>query len=102
MEDIKKLKEKVCIAIENAAELSTLEAIRIAELGKNGRITVLMKTLGQIDPAERKKVGQQFNELKNTISGLIEKRKLALEVGALEHKLAEEGIDVTLPVRPQL
>ena len=101
MEDIKKLKEKVCIAIENAAELSTLEAIRIAELGKNGRITVLMKTLGQIDPAERKKVGQQFNELKNTISGLIEKHKVALEGTELENKLAEEGIDVTLPIRPQ-
>ena len=47
-------------------------------------------------------VGKKLNELKNTILDLIEKKKRVLESSGIEAQLAEETIDVSLPVRPQL
>ena len=67
MEDTNKLKDEVESAVSRAENLGALEAIRIYELGKNGRITLLMKGLGQLGPAERRLVGKNLNELKNTI-----------------------------------
>jgi len=66
MEDTNKLKDEVESAVSRAENLDALEAIRISELGKNGRITLLMKGLGQLGPAERRLVGKNLNELKNT------------------------------------
>ena len=67
MEDTKNLKDEIEGAVVSAKDLEALERLRISELGKNGRITVLMKKLGQLEPAERKLVGKNLNELKNTI-----------------------------------
>ena len=102
MEDTNKLKDEVESAVSRAENLDALEAIRISELGKNGRITLLMKGLGQLGSAERRLVGKKLNELKNTILDLIEKKKRVLESSGIEAQLAEETIDVSLPVRPQL
>ena len=101
MEDINKLKEEIYPAIERAEGLSVLENIRVAELGKRGRITNLLKTLGQLDQKERMVAGKIFNELKNSVFDLIEKRREILENTEVEVQLAEERIDVTLPIRPQ-
>ena len=67
MEDTNKLKDEVESAVSRAENLDVLEAIRISELGKNGRITLLMKGLSHLEPAERKLVGKNLNDLINTI-----------------------------------
>ena len=46
MLDTESVRADVLAAIAGAADLDTLERIRIAELGKKGRITGLMKELG--------------------------------------------------------
>ena len=102
MEDTNKLKDEVGSAVSRAENLDALEAIRISELGKNGRITLLMKGLGQLGPAERRLVGKKLNELKNTILDLIEKKKRVLESSGIEAQLAEETIDISLHVIRQL
>ena len=43
MEDTNKLKDDVESAVSRVENLDALDAIRISELGKNGRITLLMK-----------------------------------------------------------
>jgi len=101
MEDLDALKAEIATSIESASDLNALEEIRIAELGKKGRVSGLMKSLGQMDPEERKTAGQQFNELKQAVAGLIEARKDKLENAGLDARLAEEQIDITLPTRPE-
>ena len=101
MENIDALKDEVAGAVDGAADLSVLENIRIAELGKSGRITCLMKSLGQMAPEERKEAGQRFNALKNTVAELIDARKMVLENAGIDARLIEERIDVTLPARPE-
>jgi len=100
MKNLDELKSEIEEAIHSAADLNALEDIRISELGKKGRVSGLMKSLGKMDPEERKTAGQQFNELKQAVAALIKTRKIDLENADLDASLAEEKIDITLPARP--
>ena len=101
MQDLEALKSELTAAIDGAGDLDALEAVRVAALGRKGSVTGLMKTLGQLDADQRKAAGQAFNALKDEIAEAIEARKTTLSASGLDARLAEEKIDVTLPVRPE-
>lgn len=88
-------------AITTAETLSTLEDIRIKSLGKNGSITLLMKELSSLSPDEKKATGQILNTFKSEIATLIEAQKEALSLKEMNEKLANEKVDITLPIRPE-
>ncbi len=95
------LKTELALLIEAANDLQALEQAKVAALGKKGRITDLMKTLGNLSPEERKSTGQALNELKDEIAALINKQEEALKRQALDAKLATETLDITLSARPE-
>ncbi|HEY7670276.1 MAG TPA: phenylalanine--tRNA ligase subunit alpha [Hyphomicrobium sp.] len=97
--DLQKLEAELLKSIADAGHLAGLEQVRIAALGKKGRISELMARLGSMAPEERKGFGQAVNDLKGRVSEALEARKSALEVEALNQRLANERADVTLPVR---
>jgi len=101
MNDLEALRTELTAAVAEAASSDALEALRVDALGKKGRVTQLMKGLGAMDPDERKAAGQALNALKTEIANAIDARKQDLAAGELEARLAEERIDVTLPVRPE-
>lgn len=86
-------------AVENASEIAQLEDVRVNYLGKKGQITDLLKTLGKMDPQERKAAGQVINQAKQSVQEQINVKREALVSEALTKKLAAETIDVTLPGR---
>ncbi len=100
MSDLAVLKSELLAAIEGAADTAALEAARVAALGKKGRLTELMKGLGELQGEARKAQGQALNQLRAAIEGALAAKKAALEAAALDAKLAAERIDVTLPPRP--
>lgn len=100
-QDIDILKDELTSLINGTDDLKTLDDARVAALGKKGRITDLMKTLGQMDPEERKEKGQALNVLKDEIAALIKSQEQKLKRQALADRLANETLDVTLPVRPE-
>lgn len=81
--------------------LAVLDELRVHFLGKNGLVTQQLKTLGTLAPEERKTKGAEINALKDQIALAIEEKKLFLEAQALELRLVNEKIDVTLPSRPE-
>jgi phenylalanyl-tRNA synthetase alpha chain len=85
--------------IGTAADLAAIESVRIAALGRKGRIPELMATLGSLPADQRKAFGQAVNGLKARISEALEARKAELERGELSARLVAEKADVTLPVR---
>lgn len=101
MESVDKLREELLAAVEAAADLDALEQVRITALGKKGRITDQMKGLGALDADRRREAGQALNALKDAVADALDARKAAMEGAALDARLAEERIDVTLPVRPE-
>jgi phenylalanyl-tRNA synthetase alpha chain len=99
MTDLEQLRLEIIEAAAVEASLDVLEILRVEALGRNGSITARMKELGALPAEERKAAGQALNAVKTEVSDAIDARKAALEALVLESRLAEEGIDVTLPVR---
>lgn len=99
MQDINKLQEAAYLAIEQAADINALEAIRVDFLGKKGKLTDILKSLANLSAEEKPKLGQWVNEAKREISSRIEDKMLLLKEAQLQQKLSDERIDVTLPGR---
>ncbi len=95
------LKAELTSLIAASSDLPSLEEARVTALGKKGRITDLMKTLGTLGPEERKETGAALNVLKDEIAGLIARQEEALKSQALDARLAAETLDVTLSPRPE-
>ena len=85
--------------IAAADTLESLDAHRVALLGRNGAITVMLKSLGALAPDERKARGAEVNRAKEAISDAIAARRTTLEQAALDQRLSSERIDITLPGR---
>jgi phenylalanyl-tRNA synthetase alpha chain len=97
--NLKTLESELLKDIAAAADLAALDAVRVGALGKKGRVSELMATLGSLPPEERRGFGQAVNDIKGRVSEALDARKAALEGDALSHRLANEQADVTLPVR---
>jgi phenylalanyl-tRNA synthetase alpha chain len=100
MSEIAALKTEIAGAVAAADSLESLDAIRVAALGKKGSVTALMKQLAVLPQDQRRAFGAEVNVLKDEIAGLIEARQNALRHAALSSRLANERVDVTLPPRP--
>jgi phenylalanyl-tRNA synthetase alpha chain len=83
-------------AMDEASSASDLDALRIRYLGrKEGRLTGVLRRLGELSPEERPAVGGRANQVKEVISGLLEAREAELASDGP----AAAGLDLTLPGR---
>ena len=99
MTDLATLEKSLLSEVNAAGDLAVLDAVRVSALGKKGRVSELMATLGSLPPEERKTFGQTVNALKSRVSDALDARKSFLESQALSARLATERADITLPVR---
>lgn len=84
-------------ALSNAADLATLEELRVRFLGKKGELTAILKQMGSLSAEERPAMGQLANEVRGFIEEKLAERAKTLGDTALEARLKAEKIDVTLP-----
>ncbi|MFD1189193.1 phenylalanine--tRNA ligase subunit alpha [Phenylobacterium conjunctum] len=101
MTDLTKLEADLSAAVAGAADLTALEAVRVAALGKSGSISELLKSLGGMSPDERREQGPRINGLRDRLQGAIAARKADLETAELDARLAAERVDLTLPAAPR-
>ncbi len=99
MQALDDLKAEATAAIESAEDSAALEKLRVEWLGKKGRVTDLLKSLGQLAADERPKVGAEINAVKQLLNEQIGERKETLQQAAIAAQLAAEALDVTLPGR---
>jgi phenylalanyl-tRNA synthetase alpha chain len=95
------LRDEAVAAAEAAADLASLDAVRVKYLGKKGLFTTQLRELGKLPAAERPAAGKEINLAKQALSGLIDQRRETLESAQLDAELAADAIDVTLPGRGQ-
>ena len=100
-ETLTSIRDELLAAVNAAADAAALDQVRVSALGKSGRITGLMKSLGTMPPESRKDFGRDVNLLKDEIAAALETRKRSFEGAALDARLTSESMDVTLPVRPE-
>ncbi len=99
MTDIEQLEASILDDIHAASDEATLESVRVATLGKQGSVSALLKTLGAMNPDDRRTRGAAINALKDRVGLSIADRKGILKASALDARLARETVDVSLPVR---
>ena len=98
-EQLEKIKSEALARIEASDALETLNDIRVAYLGKKGELTSVLKSMKNVAPEERPKVGQMVNEVRALLEEKLEETRLALAAKAREEQLKKEVIDVTLPAK---
>lgn len=105
MEERKARLEKI---LENSRErlkaidtIQDAEDVRIKVLGKKGELTEMLKSMGKMDPEERKEFGMAANQVRSEIEKMLDASFEQLKNKAKEVKFKMEKIDVTEPGKLQ-
>ncbi len=93
------IKVKAIQELENAQTGAEIDALRVKYLGKKGELTAILKQMGGLSPEERPIMGQLVNQAKAELEKLIGEKTELMKKAALEQKLKDETIDITLPAK---
>ena len=96
-EQLAKIRAEAISALESAKDAAALDALRVKYLGKKGELTGVLKMMGKLSPEERPVMGQLANDVRAALEQALEERGTALEAAALEQRLKDEALDVTIP-----
>jgi phenylalanyl-tRNA synthetase alpha chain len=98
-DDLERVVAEAIALFERAGSPAELEQAKARYLGKAGALTELLKGLGRLPAERRPEAGARINAAKLRVEEALERRRAALAQAALDARLAEEAIDVTLAGR---
>ena len=98
-EKLQSIKEQALSKIAEAQDINLLNDIKVSILGKKGELTQVLKSMKDVAPEDRPKVGQMVNETRAAIEAVLEENKEKMEKAIRAEKLKKEVIDVTLPAK---
>mgnify|MGYP002619613190 FL=1 len=98
-ERLQELAENARKRIEESDGPDKLNEVKVAYLGKKGELTAILKSMKDVAPEDRPKVGQMVNETRAKIEEHLEATRKKLEEALREEKMKAEVIDVTLPAK---
>ena len=99
MSDLDSLVATAEADFQAAATPADLENAKARFIGKAGRVTELLKSLGALSLDEKKARGAEINATKQRIEAALNARRQALADAELDTQLKAEALDVTLPGR---
>ena len=80
-----------------AADARQLQDLRVTYLGKKGRLTGQLKSLGAMAPEERREAGARINALRDELEQAFLARREEIRKDELNARLEAERVDLTLP-----
>ena len=95
--ELQMLAREVETALDEVSDGESLQALRVTYLGRKGKITALIRSVGSLPPEERPRMGQAANRLKKELEGRFERAEERLRREAEARKADAEAVDVTLP-----
>jgi len=99
MQELQQILDQALQQFAAISDETELEQVKAKYLGKEGRLTALLKGLGKLSAEERPAAGARINQVKQSIESALQQRRDALQQNRLVQKLAAEALDVTLPGR---
>ena len=96
-QQLEQIKAQAITALNDVTTPSALDELRVRFLGKKGELTAVLKQMGKLSAEERPVMGQIANSVRAEIEQKLEERKAQINAAALEQKLTDEAIDVTIP-----
>jgi phenylalanyl-tRNA synthetase alpha chain len=95
MDQLAQLESEGSAAIDRIASADDAERLRVELLGRKGRLTSVLRGLGQLAPGERPRIGAEANRVKQVLSERLEQRAAGLDGDAA----SAPASDLTLPGR---
>ena len=95
-EELQRLKAEAMARLEEISQAAELEEFRIKYLGRKGAFSGLMKQLGKVDPADRPRMGQLANSVKQEMEEAYAGRQEVLSGSGAS---VEANEDLSLPGR---
>ena len=84
--------------VSSVTSIPALEELRVAYLGKKGKVTFLLGKIREIPNEQKREYGQKINQVKTEIESTISALKEKLENEKVANEIAnEKKIDITLP-----
>jgi len=96
-EKLLSLKEEITNKISEVTNIQELNDLRTEYLGKKGPVQELSNMLRDLTVEEKKEFGRVLNEFKTEVTSMFDNLKAELETKALNEKLQNEKIDISLP-----
>ena len=98
MEDkVKKIEQDALQAINSAGTIQSLDEARVRFLGKKSEFVQTLRSLGQLSPDDRPKMGALLNTTKQKLEKALREKKILLIQADQQSKISKEKVDVTLP-----
>ena len=101
-EKLEAIKADALKQIMESEALEKLNDVRVNILGKKGELTAVLKSMKDVAPEDRPKVGQMVNDARAEIEKALEEAKTRMERIAREAAMKAEVIDVTLPAKKNM
>jgi phenylalanyl-tRNA synthetase alpha chain len=83
--------------VADTNSVDALESVRVELLGKKGRLTGVLKSIGSLPVEQKPAAGQAVNKAKQAVQALVDERRLVLDNAELAQKLIADALDITLP-----
>ena len=99
--DIQQVLKEAKKAIESCESQQQLQDVKVAYLGKKGKVTGLLKLLKDFTLEEKKSKGAEINSIKVELEELIDKEQAILKTKDINSKLFNEFIDISFPPSSQ-
>ncbi|MCX7816853.1 MAG: phenylalanine--tRNA ligase subunit alpha [Syntrophales bacterium] len=99
LESLENILQEAVREIEASSTEESLRGLKVKYLGRKGILTNILRNIGKIPEEERAKFGQRVNEIKEILTERIEVALKEVVSIALEKRLKDEKLDVTLPGR---
>ena len=97
IERIESVRAEGSAQIAGAADVATLEELRVRLLGRKSELTRVLRGIGELSPSDRGRIGAAANDVREALEAALAARREELERSELERSLAADAIDVTLP-----
>ena len=83
--------------LQNVASINDAEEIRVKLLGKKGRLTEILRSMGSLNDEDRKTMGKAANEVRTEIENLLVTTFESMKEAQKRERFKSEKIDVTEP-----
>src|ERR1017187_8068636 len=100
IERIHALRAQADAEIASVPTSEALEELRVRYLGRKAELPRMLRTVAELEPAQRGEVGRAANEARQALEEMIEARAARLGAQELEDRLKADLLDVTLPGAP--
>jgi len=99
VDDINRIVETTLAQIDGAKSTVALDGIEREAFGKKGSLTSVLRSMKDIAPEDRRRIGRLVNDAKARVQGAVDARREAISREEREGAAQAQRLDITLPGR---